>query len=117
MTIVDHRGQRARLWMPGEVVIDEPQAFMERLVRTIETILDREPIDFYANPTYLPQVLSARYDELWTAERQQRVIAALVRNQVALEISNSLKLPHADLIRAAKAAGLKFTLGTNNGDR
>lgn len=117
MTIVDHRGQRARLWIPAEVVIDDQQAFMERLVKTIEDILDKEPIDIYANPTYLPEVLAADYDTLWTPARLQRVLDALVRNKVALEIGSRLKLPKAGFIKQAKAAGIKFTLGTNNVDK
>ena len=47
------------------------------LVKTIETILDKEPIDVYANPTYLPEVLAKDYDRLWTAERMKRVAIAL----------------------------------------
>ncbi len=35
MTIVDHRGRRARLWIKDEVDIPDKQAFMELLVRTI----------------------------------------------------------------------------------
>jgi hypothetical protein len=116
MTIVDHRGKRARLWMPEEVDIPDKQAFMELLVRTIEEILDNEPIDIYANPTYLPDVLIKEYDALWTTERVKRVIDAAARNGVAIEISNRLKLPKADFIRQAKRAGIKFTLGTNNVD-
>ncbi len=116
MTIVDHRGRRARLWMPDEVDIPDKQAFMELLVRTIEQILDNEPVDIYANPTYLPDVLSKEYDTLWTPERFKRVIEAAARNGVAIEISNRLKLPKADFIRQAKKAGIKFTLGTNNVD-
>ena len=50
MTIVDHRGRRARLWVKDEVDIPDEQAFMELLVRTIENILNNEPIDIYANP-------------------------------------------------------------------
>ncbi|MGO9108431.1 MAG: hypothetical protein ACLP9L_04285, partial [Thermoguttaceae bacterium] len=116
MTIVDHRGHRARLWMPEEVDIPDKEAFMELLVRTIERILDNEPVDIYANPTYLPDVLIQEYDALWTPERTQRVIDAAARNGVAIEISNRLKLPKADFIRQAKKAGIKFTLGTNNVD-
>ena len=116
MTIVDHRGRRARLWMPEEVDIPDKQAFMELLVRTIEEILDNEPVDIYANPTYLPDVLVKEYDALWTPERLKRVIDAASRNGVAVEISNRLKLPKADFIRQAKQAGIKFTLGTNNVD-
>ncbi len=89
---------------------------MELLVRTIEEILDNEPVDIYANPTYLPDVLVKEYDALWTPERLKRVIDAASRNGVAVEISNRLKLPKADFIRQAKQAGIKFTLGTNNVD-
>ncbi len=116
MTIVDHRGRRARLWMPEEVDVPDKQAFMELLVRTIEQILDNEPIDIYVNPTYLPDVLIEEYDALWTPERLKRVIDATTRNRVAIEISNRLKLPKADFIRQAKKAGIKFTVGTNNID-
>jgi len=116
MTIVDHRGRRARLWMPEEVDIPDKQAFMVLLVRTIEQILDNEPIDIYVNPTYLPDVLIKEYDTLWTPERLKRVIDATARNGVAIEISNRLKLPKADFIRQAKKAGIKFTVGTNNID-
>jgi hypothetical protein len=116
MTIVDHRGKRARLWMPDEVDIPDKQAFMELLVRTIEGILDNEPVDIYANPTYLPDILIKEYDTLWTPERTRRVIDAAARNGVAIEISNRLNLPKADFIRQAKKAGIKFTAGTNNVD-
>jgi hypothetical protein len=117
MTIVDHRGKRARLWIKEEVDIPDKQAFMELLVSTIEKILDNEPIDFYANPTFLPEVIAAEYDALWTPERMKRVIDAAARNGVAVEINSRYQIPHADFIRRAKAAGVKFTLGTNNTDR
>ena len=117
MTIVDHRGKRARLWMKDEVDIPDKQAFMELLVKTIVHILDREPIDIYVNPTYLPEVIAGEYDRLWTPERVKRVIDAAARNGVAIEISNSLRLPKLAFIKQAKQAGIKFTLGTNNGGR
>ena len=88
-----------------------------RLVRTIETILDTEPIDFYANPTYLPEVIAKDYDRLWTPERMRSVVKALAKSGVALEINATLRLPRPALIKMAKAAGVKFTFGTNNTDR
>lgn len=117
MTLTDLRGRRVRLWIPEEVQIEDPEAFMDHLVDTIVRILDTEPIDFYANPTYLPDVLAPRYDALWTPERRRRVIEAAARNGVAIEINTRLELPRPDFIREAKAAGVKFTLGTNNPDR
>jgi hypothetical protein len=117
MTLFDHRGKRARLWIRDEVEIPDPQAFMEHLVSNIVQILDHEPIDIYVNPTYLPDRIAAEYDTLWTPARMDRVIAAAVRNRVAIEINSRFKIPNAAFVKRAKAAGVKFTLGTNNGDR
>ena len=77
--------------------------------------LNNEPIDIYVNPTYLPAEIDENYDELWTTERMDRVIKALVDNNVALEINATLRLPKPDFIKRAKANGVKFTFGTNNG--
>ena len=114
MTIVDHRGQRARLWIQEEVDIPDKQAFMELLVRTIVDILNNEPIDIYVNPTYLPNMLAAEYDHLWTPERLTKIIDAAAKNGVAIEINNGLHLPKPAFIKQAKQAGVKFTFGTNN---
>lgn len=116
MTIIDAQGKRSRLWIPEEVNIPDRQAFMELLVQTVVNILNNEPIDIYVNPTYLPEVLAGEYDELWTAERVDRVIDAAAKNGVAIEISNRLHLPKPAFIKQAKQAGIKFTFGTNNVD-
>lgn len=117
MTIPDHRGKRTRLWLKEEVEIPDKEAFMDHLVSIIEGILDQEPVDIYANSTYLPDVIVAEYDALWTPARMDRVIAAAARNGVAIEINSRFKIPNAAFIKRAKAAGIKFTLGTNNADR
>lgn len=117
MTFTDQRGMRTRLWMPDEVHVDDPGAFVDLIVRQIETIMTEEPIDVYVNPTFLPAVIAERYDELWTPERMDRVIAAAVRNQVAIEINARYRLPSLAFIKRARAAGVKFTFGTNNGGR
>ncbi len=117
MTFTDHRGKRTRLWMPEEVEVDDPRAFMEMLVGKIEKIFSEEPIDIYVNPTFLPAVIAADYDRLWTQDRMDRVIAAAVENQVAIEINDRYHLPSPAFIKRAKAAGAKFTFGTNNGGK
>ena len=115
MTWTDDRGKRMRLWIPEEVgAIPDPQAFMETLVARTLGILEREPIDIYVNPTFLPDVLAKDYDKLWTDERARKVVEAAARNQVAIEINNRYKLPSPAVIKMAKAAGCKFTFGTNN---
>ena len=52
---------------------------MELLVRTIEDILRKEPIDIYANPTYLPDMIAGELTEnerarRWRVSRRSRLI-------------------------------------------
>jgi hypothetical protein len=115
MTWTDHKGRRMRLWIPGETFVDNEQQFMDMLVAKIEVVIAKEPVDIYVNPTYLPEIIAGKYDVLWTPERMNRVIRVLVENDVALEINSRFKIPSLSFIRLAKAAGVKFTLGTNNG--
>jgi hypothetical protein len=115
MTFTDHRGERTRLWMPDEVEVGDPQAFMDMLVGKAVGILENEPIDIYVNPTFLPEVIADDYDTLWTDARMQKVIDAAVKNDVAIEINGRYRLPSERFLRLAKEAGAKFTIGTNNG--
>ena len=118
MTFTDPRtGRRMRLWMPDEVHVGDPDAFMDILVDQIVRIMREEPIDVYVNATFLPAAIAADYDRLWTPARMDRVIAAAVRHHVAIEISDRYRIPSAAFIQRAKAAGVKFTFGTNNGGR
>lgn len=114
MTWTNDNGKRMRLWIKEETEIGNVQKFMDQLVDRLVKILNNEPIDIYVNPTYLPAEISSRYDELWTEKRMDRVIAALVKNNVALEINSRYKLPSPAFIKRAKAGGVRFTFGTNN---
>ncbi len=114
MTWTDHKGRRMRLWMPEETFIDNEQQFMDMLVGKIESVLSQEPVDIYVNPTYLPESIAKDYDRLWTPERMDRVIKVLVDNDVALEINSRFRIPSLEFVKRAKAAGVRFTMGTNN---
>jgi hypothetical protein len=118
MTFTDDSGKRMRLWIDEEVgEIEDKERFTDMCVDRILGILNHEPIDIYANPTFLPKAIAADYDRRWTPERMQKVIEAARRNDVAIEINNTLRLPRPAFIKAAKQAGVKFTFGTNNGDK
>jgi hypothetical protein len=115
MTWTDNHGKRMRLWIPEEVgTIADVGEFMDTLVDRAVGILEHEPVDIYANPTFLPDAIAKDYEQLWTAERRKKVIEAAVRNSVAIEINNRYKLPSPSFIRMAKAGGAKFTFGSNN---
>jgi len=114
MTWTDHKGRRMRLWMPEETFVDDEQKFMDMLVGKIEAVISQEPVDIHVNPTYLPESIADQYDLLWTPERMDRVIKVLVENDVALEINSRFKIPSVAFVKRAKAAGVKFSFGTNN---
>ncbi len=116
MTWTDDKGRRMRLWMANEVFVDDEQDFMDMLVRRIEGVM-AEPVDIYVNPTFLPARIADKYDQLWTEQRMDKVIAAAVKNGIAIEINARYKLPSKKFILKAKKAGLKFACGTNNGGR
>jgi histidinol phosphatase-like PHP family hydrolase len=118
MTWTDNAGKRMRLWIKDEVgEIADKQAFMDLLVDRAVGILSREPVDIYVNPTFLPDSIAAEYDQLWTPARMQKVVDAAAKGGVAIEINARYKLPSVAFIKLAKAAGCKFTFGTNNGGR
>jgi hypothetical protein len=117
MTWTDNKGRRMRLWMPEEVFVDDKDDFMDQLVEQIVGVMTNEPIDIYVNSTYLPDILQPEYDLLWTKKRMEKVISAAVDNNIAIEINARYKIPSATFIKKAKAAGVKFSMGTNNTDK
>jgi hypothetical protein len=117
MTFTDDRGKRMRLWIKEEVgEIEDRQRFMDLYVDKIVGVIRDEPIDIYANPTFLPDVIASGYQELWTQERMSKVIEAAKKYDVAIEINNRYRIPSETFLKMAKQAGVKFSFGTNNSD-
>jgi Domain of Unknown Function (DUF1080) len=88
MTFTDDNGKHMRIWIDEEIgEIKDKQAFMEMYVKRILGMM-HEPIDIYANATFLPHQISTEYDALWTPDRMNRVIDAAVKNNVAIEINS-----------------------------
>ncbi|MDR3726938.1 MAG: DUF1080 domain-containing protein [Terracidiphilus sp.] len=116
MTFTDDHGKRMRIWLPEEIgTIPDAQEFMEMYVKRIVGVM-HEPIDIYANATYIPDQIGSQYDALWTPVRMKKVIDAAVENNVAIEINARRSIPSPKFIKAAKAAGAKFSFGTNNAE-
>ena len=106
-------GRDNRLWL-DQSIQDVPawmDAYMEHNLRILG-----EPISILANPTYLPKEVADGYDELWTDERMQAVVAKAVECGVALEIQAGSPFPRPRFLRLAKSMGAKFSFGTNNFD-
>lgn len=113
LTFFDHKGRRVRLWINDEVIIDDEQQYMDMIVDRTCAVLE-EPADVFVNPFFLPEAMNDRYDEFWTKERMNKVIEKLAKSGKALEINELYQIPNKAIIMKAKAAGIKFTFGTNN---
>jgi histidinol phosphatase-like PHP family hydrolase len=105
-------GRRMKLWEDG-ADYGQPDYFMDRYVDWHVRIIECEPIDILANVSWLPGSMSAEWEKWWTDQRIGRVIDAAKKQGVAIEINSNFKLPNDRFLRAAKSAGLKFTLGSN----
>lgn len=93
-----------------------PQEVMEHMVSNLCDLVAAMPIEIVAHSTFMPAALLEIEDDVhawWTEAREDRFIDAVVANGVALEISNRYRLPHDRLLRKAKQAGARFTLGSD----
>jgi len=116
MTFPGKDGQRVKLWAPDaaqEVDMTDKQAFMDRFVDWHTEIMAREPFDILANVTWLPAGMLEQWELYWTPPRMKKVINAALEYGIALEISSSYKLPRLPFLTLAKAAGAKFSFGSN----
>jgi hypothetical protein len=111
LTLPVKDGRLVRLWTPA-AQFEDAQDFMERYV-AFHLLVMATPIDIMANFSFLPACVADRYDALWTAERMDRVIAAAVEHEVAIEINARYRIPSASYIRRAKAQGARFSFGSN----
>ena len=118
MTIIDHKGRNSRIYRAEEALFDDItlEQYMDHLVDQTVLILTNEPADIYANPTFLPDTMAHDYDKYWTDGRIERVVDVLQQHGIALEINARYRIPSFEIIRRAKARGIKFTFGTNNVD-
>ena len=112
LTMPQKNGERWELWRPS-IRVSDKQDFMDRYVDFHVEVMSVEPLDILANPTFLPHCLAEEFDALWTTARMQTVIDAALKYQVAIEINSQYRLPRAKFLEQAKAAGVKFSFGSN----
>ncbi len=95
---------------------DRPDEVMEVMVHNLCDLVRTLPISILAHPTMTPPALLTLEGDVhawWTEEREDRLIEAAVEAGVALEISNRYRLPHGRLLRKAREAGARFSLGSD----
>ncbi|MFN7992772.1 MAG: hypothetical protein U0Q18_04190 [Bryobacteraceae bacterium] len=114
MTIPGPGGRREKMWLPSFDPGDAKQ-FMDKYVPWNVKVIETEPLDIFAHPTWLPAPLDQRAAELWTEERMKPIIQALRRTGTAVEIDSAYHIPPMPFLQMAKAAQLKFSFGSNSG--
>ena len=112
LTMPDKSGKLVRLWTSA-FRCEDPQDFMDRYVDFHVEVMASEPIDILANPTFLPEMLQPDYDRLWTEKRMRTVVGAARKYGIAIEINSRYRVPRRPFLEMAKAAGLKFSFGSN----
>jgi hypothetical protein len=110
-------GETLRIWN-FDTYVDDPQKFMETyMTHTLEVIENNEPLNIFGWPLFLPVCIARDYYTLWTEERMQKIIAALKKRGLAVEINDLAHTPHERFILMAKEQGLKFTFGSDTRDQ
>lgn len=109
-------GETLRIWN-FDTYVDDPEKFMEIYVaHNLEVIENHEPINIFGWPLFLPVCIARDYYTLWTEERMHKILAALKKRGLAVEINDIAHTPHEKFISMAKEQGLKFTFGSDTRD-
>lgn len=93
-----------------------PGELMEIMVHNLCDLARGMPVDIIAHSTLTPPALLALEPDMhawWTEDREDRFVEAVVEGGVAMEISNRYGLPHDRLLKKAKQAGARFSLGSD----
>lgn len=101
-----------------DTYINDTEKFMEKYVAHIlEVIENDEPLTTFGWGLFLPVCIARDYYTLWTDERMQKIIAALKKKKLNVEINDIAHTPHDRFISMAKEQGLKFTFGSDTRDQ
>lgn len=95
---------------------ERPEELMEIMVHNLCDLVRTMSVEIVAHSTLTPPVLLDLEPDVtawWTGEREDRFVEAVVESGVAIEISNRYRLPHDRLLRKAKQAGARFSLGSD----
>jgi len=98
---------------PGQEPPISLDDYMWAHLESLETLAREMPVDILAHPTLVTLPFRDRpIDELWTEEREERIVDALFAAGVAFEISNRYP-PHERLVKRAIDRGVRISLGSD----
>jgi histidinol phosphatase-like PHP family hydrolase len=89
------------------------EAYMDAHASCVERLARDMPVDVFAHPTLITiPFRGLDIDQLWTEERETRIVDALYSAGIAFEISNRY-WPHERIVRRAIARGVRVSLGSD----
>jgi histidinol phosphatase-like PHP family hydrolase len=90
---------------------------MEQHVLAVEALAREMPIEIFAHPTLVPHALrTVPGDELWSDVHEERLVLALKRSGICLEVSNRYRA-HTRLVQRAVSHGVRLSLGSDGHQR
>jgi histidinol phosphatase-like PHP family hydrolase len=112
-TIPVGNGEYMRIWN-FDTYVEDTEVFMKQYMEHCLNILNKEPINIFGWPLFLPVCIARDYYTLWTQDRMQQLITAAKARNIAFEINDMSHTPHEEFILMAKKQGLKFTFGSDS---
>ena len=86
---------------------------MQAHIANAERLAATMPVDIFAHPTLVTLALrSVPVEELWTEEREERLVSALFEAGIAFEVSARYRA-HERLVRRAVDRGVRLSLGSD----
>jgi histidinol phosphatase-like PHP family hydrolase len=90
------------------------QRIRERTLEEVRRGIERDGIDIVGHATMGPLAAIGDPEEMYPAEWQERFIRLCVANGVAIEVNECYGVPHRAFLERAKAAGARFSVGTDS---
>lgn len=91
----------------------DPQTYMDDHIAWLESFAKEMPVDILSHPTLIATPFrKLPAEELWTEEREERVVNALFAANIAFEISNRYTPPER-LVKRAVDRGVRISLGSD----
>lgn len=88
---------------------------LEAILAVLAASFERDRVDVLAHPTFSPIAALVTDPETgYPLEWQERLIALCVRHDVAIEVNESYRVPHAAFLRRARAAGARVAVGSDS---
>jgi histidinol phosphatase-like PHP family hydrolase len=90
--------------------------FFKAHLALLEKEYAAQKFDILGHPTMLPPLALGKPEEVFPEWWEDQFLALLIKNGVALEISNRWKTPYDRLMQKGIAAGVKFSVGSDGHD-